>query len=365
MRVLSLLSVVAVSMVLTSAVQSQAKLKVGDKAPSLKVAKWVKGTPVKQFEKGKVYVVEFWATWCGPCRTSIPHLTELAKKYKGKVTFVGVSIWETQPGSKDTAYMKTVASFVKDMGSKMAYNVAVDGVTGTMAKTWMEAAGENGIPSAFVIDKNGKVAWIGHPMADLDEVLAKVVAGKFNVAAYAKEREKARSEEEKMQALFDPIVDLMEQGKDKEALDALNKVLAKNPNYESQLSMFKYNLMLRVDESSAFDFAKKLAEGQYKDNSMALNQLAWSIVDDEMKLENPDYDVALSIAQRAAELSKFEDAFILDTLAYAHFKKGNIDEAIEYQEKAVAQLEKMDNVPAATQKEIRDRLKMFKEKKSG
>jgi thiol-disulfide isomerase/thioredoxin len=61
--------------------------------PPLKVAKWIKGKPVQRFEPGKVYVVEFWATWCGPCRRSIPHLTELAKKFKGKVTFIGVSIW--------------------------------------------------------------------------------------------------------------------------------------------------------------------------------------------------------------------------------------------------------------------------------
>src|SRR5260221_10369818 len=42
-------------------------LSVGDPAPKLEVKEFVKGSPVKSFEKGKNYVVEFWATWCRPC----------------------------------------------------------------------------------------------------------------------------------------------------------------------------------------------------------------------------------------------------------------------------------------------------------
>src|SRR5437016_6214034 len=61
-----------------------AKLSVGDPAPKLQVSKWVQGDPVKEFSKDNVYVVEFWATWCGPCRESIPHLNEVYKKYKDK-----------------------------------------------------------------------------------------------------------------------------------------------------------------------------------------------------------------------------------------------------------------------------------------
>ena len=56
----------------------------GDEAKPLQISKWVKGKKVNLAKgKGKkVYVVEFWATWCPPCRTTIPHLTELQKKYK-------------------------------------------------------------------------------------------------------------------------------------------------------------------------------------------------------------------------------------------------------------------------------------------
>src|SRR5688500_14906487 len=127
-------------------------LKVGSPAPSLKVAKWVKGRPVEKFEPGKVYVVEFWATWCGPCKTSIPHLTELAKKYKDKATFTGVSVFE-EPEPENEEYIGKVEKFVTEWGDKMDYNVAVDGKDGWMGANWMRAAGQNGIPTAFVVDQ--------------------------------------------------------------------------------------------------------------------------------------------------------------------------------------------------------------------
>src|SRR5215510_7930870 len=89
----------------------------GDPAPALQISDWVKGDPLDLAEaKGKqVVVVEFWATWCGPCRVSIPHLTELQKKFKD-VAFVGVSNEDPD----------TVKKFVTKMGDQMDYAVAVD-----------------------------------------------------------------------------------------------------------------------------------------------------------------------------------------------------------------------------------------------
>jgi thiol-disulfide isomerase/thioredoxin len=156
------------------AVSAAESLKVGSAAPALQVSRWVKGDGPSGFEKGKVYVVEFWATWCKPCLEAIPHLTQMAREYGDKVTFVGVNVWEEAAG-KTADLEGKVDAFVRDMGDKMDYYVARDTASGDMGKTWLLAAGQNGIPCAFIVDGNGKVAWIGHPIT-MNKAIDKVLA---------------------------------------------------------------------------------------------------------------------------------------------------------------------------------------------
>lgn len=149
-----------------------ASLKVGDAAPPIKIDEWVKGDPVAAFEKGKVYVVEFWATWCPPCRAAIPHLTKLQRQYKD-ATVIGVTGSERKPESGPDNRLDNLRKFVKDQGDSMDYRVAYDSDR-EMMKDWMEAAGRNGIPAAFIVGGDGHIAWIGHP-SKLDEPLGKAV----------------------------------------------------------------------------------------------------------------------------------------------------------------------------------------------
>jgi thiol-disulfide isomerase/thioredoxin len=169
----------AVTAAMTFTLAAEPTLKVGDRAPKLQTGKWVQGEPVKDFEKGKAYIVEFWATWCPPCRTSIPHLNETYEKFKDK----GLIVIGQDCSERDESL---VAPFVKKMGDKMTYRVALDDKTsskgGQMAKTWMEAAGQNGIPTAFLVDTKGVIAWIGHPMELKEQVIADVLAGKAPVS---------------------------------------------------------------------------------------------------------------------------------------------------------------------------------------
>jgi thiol-disulfide isomerase/thioredoxin len=137
-------------------------------APALSVAEWVKGEPVKLEDgKGKnVYIVEFWATWCPPCRESIPHLTELQKKYKDKGLVV-VAITDEEAG--------IVKPFVEKMGDEMDYRVALDKESQTYA-AYDAITPIPFIPSAFVIDKEGRIAWVGLPLDErMDAVVEKLL----------------------------------------------------------------------------------------------------------------------------------------------------------------------------------------------
>jgi thiol-disulfide isomerase/thioredoxin len=144
-------------------------VKVGDVAPTLSCGTWVQGKPVGELEKDKAYLVEFWATTCGPCVALIPHLNEIANKFKDKgLVVIGQDIWEDDASK--------VKRFVEKMGDKITYRVAMDDGKSTMAESWMKAAGEIGIPCAFLVGKDGKIAWIGHPgVSSLDGIIESVV----------------------------------------------------------------------------------------------------------------------------------------------------------------------------------------------
>lgn len=337
-------------------------LSVGDKAPEFKVAKFVKGNKLAGFDKGKTYVVEFWATWCGPCKKSIPHITELASKYKGKVDFYGVSVWEEKKDNKDTAYFKTVTDFVKGMGDKMSYNIAVDGPDDFMSNTWMKASKSRGIPTAFII-KDQRVAWIGHPM-EMEETLADVVAGKYNIDDAAKHAAAEASESNDMEEMFKPIQEAMEANDYPKVVEAVDAVIAKQPNMEKNLAMVKWQALMHVDGAKGMDYAKKICDTIYAKDGNAVNSIAWMMIDDKQGVPNGDPKVACALAEKAVELNKSNamlHCYSLDTLAYAQFKCGDAKKALETQEKAVAMLGTLGaQVDDATKKEMNERLDQYK-----
>ena len=162
-------------MLISTLVSTVAFLAIGDvlvpgsPAPAFTVDSFVRGPESKTLELGKVHVIEFWATWCGPCVASMPHLTELQKQ-NPDVQFIGVAGFERGKDAADGT--KRVDDFVKAKGDAIGFAIAFDG-DGTMAKTWMTAAKRNSIPTSFVVGKDGNIAFIGSPNAELDAAIAK------------------------------------------------------------------------------------------------------------------------------------------------------------------------------------------------
>jgi thiol-disulfide isomerase/thioredoxin len=312
-----------------------AGLGLGDRAPAMVVKAFVKGTPVPSLPKGKISVVEFWATWCGPCKESIPHLTEMAKKYP-QVTFVGVSVWEEDQSK--------VVPFVKEMGAKMNYHVAMDkvapgakGEAGVMAKTWMEAAGQDGIPTAFIVGKDGRIAWIGHPM-EMAEPLAKITAGKWNVATAMAEAKKKQAEDKELEALQSDLQKAAATHDPKQILAAIDKGIAANPELEKeQLGLVKFTMMKETDPAGALTYGKHLVSDVYKDNIEALNALAWPLVDPDAKTKATPELVALALqaAKQGDTLAHGKNGEIADTLAAACFASGDTAGAIADESRAI------------------------------
>ncbi|MGX5832014.1 TlpA disulfide reductase family protein [Mesorhizobium sp. 43Arga] len=152
-------------------------------APLIEVESWLRGEPLAAFQPGKVYIVEFWATWCGPCVTAMPHLMHLQEKYKDSgLEVVGVAASENAP-TADEARTKLDA-WLTEKFSNLNYRIAFD-FTGEMKKLWLEPSFSLWIPTSFVVDRDGHIAFIGDP-TQLDDVLPKVINGSWRTSDEAK-----------------------------------------------------------------------------------------------------------------------------------------------------------------------------------
>jgi thiol-disulfide isomerase/thioredoxin len=156
----SIMKSIVVAAVLVGLASAMARAQDGRQPPEINAKNWLNTEPLNLAKlQGKVVVVEFWATWCGPCRASIPHLVELRKKIdRSKLEIIGLT---DEP-------LEKVEGFAKDM--KMNYSVGTGSTSG-------EAYGVTGIPHAFVIAPDGKIAWEGHPLDPAFESTVTKLAG--------------------------------------------------------------------------------------------------------------------------------------------------------------------------------------------
>ncbi len=262
----------------------------GDRAPTLKAATWIKGEKVDLAAgKGKtVFVIEFFSTECDSCRQSIPLLTAIQKKFKDQgVVVVGI----TEAEAADAK------SYVKKTGDDLSFTVGMDR-DGEISEEYLGDIGQRQSHLCFVVDKNGTVLWHGPPRMGVESALEQIVAGKYDL----EQARKIAQAPDMVNDYFDLVAD-----KDKaaKAKDIGNQILAAAAFVPAQTT----NL-----------FAWKILTGEEVSN---------------FNRDTRDLDLGMRAAKAAYDACEGLDPNIVDTYARAFFETGKVAEAIALEKKAI------------------------------
>ena len=278
-------------------------------------AEWITGTAPAAWEPGKLYILECWATWCGPCIAAIPHVDELYDKYQEKgLRVVGMNVWED---GKDK-----VAGFVKTKGDGMSYPVAYVGKGGDFENTWLKPAGVRGIPHAFVV-KDGKVLLTTHPMQLTEPVIEGLLAGGD---AEAKALEGIKTAQKKQEETG-KVMQAFRQASMKKEIAGMEQAIAdlKALDAESRyLDTMGFEVLLAKKDWTGAETAMTKLEGD-----PMLPMLVSSTARELAKDPEAPAGFRKSVATRfAADLEKRPQPSLFHTLAKLQWSLGEKEEAV-------------------------------------
>lgn len=321
-------------------------MKIGSPAPQLDIEHWIQDggghfAKVSEFETDKVYVVEFWATWCGPCISSMPHIAKLQEEYADRgVQVISVTREDTETvdkflerplrGSENEDEPQTY----RDLTSAYCLTADPDGST---SRDYMTAAKQRGIPCAFIVGKDTKIEWIGHPMS-MDEPLEQIVTGNWDRDAFAVKF----AAEQKADEVMAELSGHMRKGDIAAAVKAIDDYIAETKT-ESQISRFKM-IKFQVLSSKA-EFSDKATEAaldllsQKNQDASQLNALTWNIylMASTGRFDNEAVSrAALSAAQAGVDGAGQAKPYLMDTVAHLQHHLGDAEGALVTQKAAIA-----------------------------
>lgn len=271
-------------------------LALGDAAPAWLASAWLNGeAPSADGTRARpVRVLVFLMTGFSPSLETVPVLTQLQRKHaETGLEVLGFS-------AEDAAKLR---AFVAAQGDKLGFRVAHDEESRTR-RAYMLAFGERSIPQAFVVDSKNRIVWHGHPLDGLDETVAQVLAGTYDLDT-AKKVEQAVKQ---VPAYFDAAY-AGDREKAAKLGERLIEGLAKNPK---QLARFAYGILIDPKlKSRDLDLASKAAQQAY--DATGGKMLAAQI----------------SQARALFALGRFADAVEVQTAAASNAPEGRVREQME------------------------------------
>lgn len=304
------------------AVNAAYGLDLGDTAPPLTIGEWVQGKAVDVTKRDQLYLVEFWAAWCPPCKMTVPLLTDLQKKHKGKLTIIGVT---APDGGRNSA--KAVRQFVKSQGKKMDYHVALD-KNEASTNAYMRTSNVLGIPFAFLVGRDGKIAWMGSPMdRTMGVVIEQVISGEYDPR---KAQIQAR-----IDGLMQGVFGALQTGQAETAWKYLIDALELDPANGDALDIMTRIYTDQLRDPKVFRSWASAHLAAHRDDAVVMYSLSNALCSiSDLSLRLPD--IAVEAAKAAYTASGAHDPIAIATYARALFNIGKLDRAISLQEQAVA-----------------------------
>ena len=314
---------------------------VGSMAPKLVVETWLKNAKSIgasddvpfSFARDQVYLIEFWGTRCGPCIESVPKLQRLLEAHPKGLTIIAVSIREGEPDNDYTVEtLQRVKDFVEKYLKDATFAIAYDGLKQEANRHWMLRGELDAIPTAFLIDQKGRIAYIGHPLSPvLEKRLADLMQGKFDIESAAVKYRSHLVEKRLMQKARE----LAQAGKLDSAIAVMENLVAMAPSWESAVSLEKFQMLM---EGKHYDRAFVVAEtivNQPDVSGRMCEYIASRIGALALQDAQKGMGLALRSAKMAVEKNIEKYPVPPATLAEIYWKQGDREKAIEWQRHAV------------------------------
>ena len=299
---------------------------------------WLQGAPVKEWEKDKVYIFEFWATWCGPCLAAMPHMEQLHQAFKDnpRMQIIGVNVM-------DRKTPEALKEFIKNRPTPLNYTMAVDVDGKKTREKWLEPLNVNGIPHAFAV-KNGRLIWRGHPSQLSEKTMQAMLKPDFSAASLpGEEREAGVREWQHYRETSQKVRELMEKDGKLGAQALLKQVQDSGKFPQDQVIQLKMIPFLVLAEQGKFEEAQSVLNDvsrEYPDDYRVQIDIAGTLMEGKSvpagKMDAALVERCLNRCIEISRKSNKEASLPWRMMAELRERQGNMKEALQDMEKALS-----------------------------